>query len=311
MDGEAGESTANELHAGFRLQPDTGSLALVKDINGQPTVIDYLTYDLVPADRSYGLFPDGQAADRQILYYPTPGTTNDPSPGPSAILINEWMAANVNFLADPADGNFDDWFELYNPNSTVIALGGYTLTDNFTNTLRWTIPAGTVIAPHGYLLVWSDDDTNQNSPTNTDLHTDFKLSQNGEEIALFAPDGRLVDYVRFLDQPDNLSEGRWPDGSGKFYLMTAPTPRAPNFIPTTLPPEVRIVETAASPGVFFALSWEAETGKTYRVQYKDALGAASWNTLPGDVLADGNIASKGHATTSDSAQRFYRVFRLP
>jgi len=70
------------------------------------------------------------------------------------------MSANVTF-SPTADGIFDDWFELYNPNSTAIALGGYTLTDNFTNTLRWSIPTGTVIAPHGYLLVWSDDDTNQ------------------------------------------------------------------------------------------------------------------------------------------------------
>ncbi|HKS38498.1 MAG TPA: lamin tail domain-containing protein, partial [Verrucomicrobiae bacterium] len=261
LDGEAGETTAGELHTGFRLPPDTGSLALVKVINGQPAVIDYLTYDLIPADRSYGSFPDGQAAERQILHYPTPGATNDPSPGPLAILINEWMAANASTLADPADGNFDDWFELYNPNSAAIDLSGYTLTDNFTNATRWAIPAGTLIAPHAFVLVWSDEDTHQNNPTNTDLHADFKLSQDGEEIALFAPDGRLVDHVRFADQTDDLSEGRWPDGGGDFFIMTTPTPRTPNFLPADPPPEVRIIETAASPGVFFALSWEAEPGK--------------------------------------------------
>lgn len=311
LDGEAGESTVNELHASFRLPADTGSLALVKDINGQPTVVDHLTYELIPADRSYGLFPDGHPDQRQILNFPTPGATNDDSPGPLAIFINEWMAANVSALADPADGNFDDWFELYNPNSTAIALGGYTLTDNLTNTTRWAIPAGTVIAPRAFMLVWSDDDTGQNNPTNTDLHTDFKLSQGGDEIALFASDGRLVDYVRFTDQTDDLSEGRWPDGSGDLFIMTTPTPRAPNFVPTNPPPEVRIIETAASPGVFFALSWEAEPGKAYRVQYKDDLVTSLWNSLPGDVFADGIIASKGHTTSSGSSHRFYRVVRLP
>ena len=28
------------------------------------------------------------------------------------------MASNTRTLADPADGDFDDWFELYNPGGT-------------------------------------------------------------------------------------------------------------------------------------------------------------------------------------------------
>src|SRR5262249_48194677 len=160
-----------------------------------------------------GSFPDGQATLRQILYYPTPGTTNNNSPGPLGILINEWMAANATTLVDPADGKHDDWFELYNPNATAIDLSNYTLTDNPTNTVRWPIPAGTTIGPHAFLLVWSDNNTNQNNPTNADLHTNFKLSKDGDEIAVFAPDGQLVDYIGFGAQIDDVSEGRWPDGS--------------------------------------------------------------------------------------------------
>jgi hypothetical protein len=310
LDGEPGESTPAELHASFRLPPDSGSLALVKDIIGQPTVIDYLSYDLVPADRSYGSFPDGQPTQRGILYYPTPGQTNDNSPGPFTIFINEWMAANVTAFVDPADGHHDDWFELYNPNTTAIDLSNYTLTDNQTNIVRWPIPAGTVIGPHSFLLVWSDNDTNQNSPTNADLHSAFKLSQNGEEIALFAADGRLVDYVRFAGQTADLSEGRWPDGSGNVYVMTTPTPRAANFVPTNPPPEVRIIETAVNPGVFFALSWDAEPGKIYRVQFKDDV-ANAWTDLPADVWSYGSIASKADPTVPASSERFYRVIRLP
>jgi hypothetical protein len=30
------------------------------------------------------------------------------------VRINEWMAANNGVVRDPADGNADDWFELYN-----------------------------------------------------------------------------------------------------------------------------------------------------------------------------------------------------
>lgn len=45
-------------------------------------------------------------------------------------LINEWMAANSATLADPADGDFDDWFELYNPDPYPVDLSGYQLTDD-------------------------------------------------------------------------------------------------------------------------------------------------------------------------------------
>jgi len=54
------------------------------------------------------------------------------------------MAANTSFLVDPTDGGFDDWFELYNPNSTNVDLTGYSLSDRLTGTSgRWDIPAGT------------------------------------------------------------------------------------------------------------------------------------------------------------------------
>jgi len=149
-----------------------------------------------------------------------------------------------------------------------------------------------------------NDDTNQNSPTNTDLHTDFKLSQNGEEIALFAPDGRLVDYVRFPDLPDDLSEGRWPDGSGNIYLMTAPTPRAPNFIlhPASGSAHRR---DGASPGVFFALSWERKREKPIgAVQGRPC--CCILEHLPGMSWLTATLLQRPCATP-DNPHRFYRV----
>ena len=52
---------------------------------------------------------------RRQFAYPTPRATNNPAVPPVTVFINEWMAANTSFLADPADGDYDDWFELYNP----------------------------------------------------------------------------------------------------------------------------------------------------------------------------------------------------
>src|SRR6185369_15661867 len=107
------------------------------------------------------------------------------------VVINEWMANNAGpgGMADLADGLFQDWLELYNPNPTAVNLGGCYLTDNLTNRTKFLIPTNTTIGGHGFLLVWADEDGSQNSPTNSDLHANFKLNNGGEELGLFAPDG--------------------------------------------------------------------------------------------------------------------------
>jgi len=274
-------------------------------LDARPGVIDLVEYANVPADLSEGLFPDGQANSRQAFYFSTPGRSNDPSPGPFTLFINEWMASNTGYLADPADGKFDDWFELYNPSSIAVDLGGFSLTDNPTNTIRWPIPTGTTIGPHGYLLVWADNDTNQNG---TGLHADFKLDKEGDSIALFAPDGRLVDAVAFEEQLDDTSQGRWPDGNpAPFFLMPTPTPRWPNLVPMNPPAEIQIVQTTISEGRYFALSWSAEPGCIYRVQYRADVDARNWTDLSGDVFAQRNLASKADPAVVAGDARFYRV----
>ncbi|HYT60697.1 MAG TPA: putative Ig domain-containing protein, partial [Haliangiales bacterium] len=89
------------------------------------------------------------------------------------------------------------------------------------------------IPPGGFLLVWADDDTGQNTTNTPDLHVDFKLSQSGEGIWFFAPNGTNVDGVTFGPQTSDVSQGRWPDGnSGQYYFMLRPTPAAPNVLGT-------------------------------------------------------------------------------
>src|ERR1051325_616331 len=78
--------------------------------------------------------------------------------GPGAlqpVVINEWMADNAGpgGVADALDGLFQDWFELFNPNTNAFNLSGYYLTDNFSQPTRWRIPTNTVIGPRGFLLV--------------------------------------------------------------------------------------------------------------------------------------------------------------
>jgi hypothetical protein len=95
------------------------------------------------------------------------------------------------------------------------------------------IPAG------GFLLVWADNEPAQNSATNADLHVNFRLGADGEQIGLFDPSGVLVDGLTFGPQVANVSMGRFPDGAeGAFPVFPVPTPRSPNFLRTANRPPV-------------------------------------------------------------------------
>jgi uncharacterized repeat protein (TIGR03803 family) len=59
-----------------------------------------------------------------------------------------------------------------------------------------------------------------------------------------------------------------------------------------------------------ALTWTAEPGKTYQLQFTTKLDAHNWNDLGGSVAAVGNTAT-GFDGIAPDQRRFYRVFPLP
>ena len=54
------------------------------------------------------------------------------------------------------------------------------------------------------------------------------------------------------------------------------------------------------------LGWDTAPGQTYRLEYKDDLGAATWTALGSDLLATGSSLSVNITITSPS-HRFYRL----
>jgi hypothetical protein len=237
-DGEPGESTASELHTGFRLTNGTGSVVLSRIITEGPQVLDYLNFQALPPDWSFGAIPDGQPFQRQVMFYATPGGTNNPAAPPVTVFVNEWMADNTGVLADPADGDFEDWFELYNAGLNAVNLEGFHLTDDLADMFQFRIPAGYTVPPRGYLLVWADGEPGQNDTNRADLHVNFRLDRAGEAIGLFANDSTLIDSVTFGPQTADVSEGRLPDGSATIVSMTNYSPRAANFLPQANTPPV-------------------------------------------------------------------------
>jgi len=305
-DGEPGESTATEWHTSFRLSSGTGSVALSQSDGNAVRIVDYLNFEGLAANRSHGSCPDGQLFDRQELFFTTAGAANNCAAAPLVVYINEWMAGNSGFIRDPADNDADDWFEIYNPNTFPVDLGGVFLTDNLANPFQFEVPNNGhyTIPPNGFLLVWADNETGQNSTNRADLHASFNLRQAGEAIGIFAADGRQIDAVTFGTQTNNISQGHFPDGTGPLYFMAIPTPRARNVVPDQPnPPEITgiIID-----GATVSFSFGTTPGRTYRVDYKNDLNETEWTPMGGN-----QVAVTTSITVTDnlgaSPQRFYRA----
>ena len=110
-------------------------------------------------------------------------------------------------------------------------LSGYDLSDNVTNKTKFTIPAGYTLPSGKFLLVWADNNSSHNSTNDPSLHTNFKLAASGGSIAFFTPNGTTIDSVTYGAQTNDISQGRWPNGStGPFRFMTTATPGFANTI---------------------------------------------------------------------------------
>jgi hypothetical protein len=305
LDGQMGQNTLTELHASFRIGTGDGVLILSRDGQSGVQIVDSLRYRGVGADESYGRFP-ADAVDRgQRFAYPTPSAQNSNASRPAVLWINEWLAGNGGSLADPADGDFEDWFEIYNAESTPVDLSSYTLTDTLSAPGKFVIPAGVTIPARGYLLVWADEETSQTAGGG-DLHVNFKLSGGGEQIGLFAPDGRRVDAVLFGGQTDDVSQGRSSDGAEPPYVFfAAPTPRAANQS-GPVHPAIQIVSVESDASGAVTVTWSARTGGQYRVLSLDDLGGAVW-TVAAQVTATGVQGQYRDVEAAQRSRRFYRI----
>lgn len=139
---------------------------------------------------------------------------------PMPITINELQAWNTSTVFDEYF-EYDDWIELYNPNATEIDITGYYLTDDRDDLKKYWIGANaTTIAANEWMVFWTDDDSDQGQN-----HTNFKLSKDGEFVALVAPDGvTVVDSINFGPQLKDYSFGRQADGMAAWVEFEYPTP---------------------------------------------------------------------------------------
>ncbi len=137
------------------------------------------------------------------------------------IVINEACSYNGNILEDE-DGDNSDWIELYNAGNTAVNLDKYALKGN--QSASWELPA-IMIQAQEYLIVFASG----KDRTFPNLHSNFKLSKEGETIRLFDPSRSEVDLLSLPLLHLDHSYGHKPDGySGNVGIFDMPSPGSSN-----------------------------------------------------------------------------------
>jgi spore coat protein CotH len=149
-----------------------------------------------------------------------------PTAQPGDVVINEFLARNNNDTVNEY-GNHEDWIELVNLTNDPVDLFGLYLTDDYDNPDKFDFPENTIIEPHGYILIWADEEDTASGF----LHANFKLSGDGEKLMLSDGAALVLDSLSFGPQTADFSLGRCPDGTGFFDELEITTYGFTNFCP--------------------------------------------------------------------------------
>lgn len=161
------------------------------------------------------------------------------------LVISEFMANDQSTLADE-DGEHSGWIEIHNPTPATVNLAGHYLTDDRGKPLKWSFPS-TNLASGAYLVVFASGKSQTN--VGATLHTNSRLSNAGEYLALFGP-GPLVLHAfepAFPLQRADISYGILGADVSLARYLGVPTPGLPNN-ETPPPPDAPLFTPAG--GIF-------------------------------------------------------------
>ena len=267
-------------------------------VNGAPAT------NLVAVDPAQYIFqfPQPPAGTVQITFSPTHGIqsaggdplvltnwsylldTTVPAPQP---ILNEFMASNSRTLRDD-DGDYSDWIELANTNSTPISLLGYHLSNQAANPVQWTFP-DMAMPGRSYLVVFASG--KDRAVAGRPLHTNFKLKAAGDYLALVAPDGTniLQQFApTFPPQTNDISYGFV--SPGVLDYMETPTPGVANVATR----RVAVIGFSVASGTFISPFSLALTSATP--------GAVIYYTLNGSAPATNSLVYSNPIPINATAQ---------
>jgi hypothetical protein len=212
------------------------------------------------------------------------------------------MASNSATIQDPIGNGFEDWIELYNPGNVAVDLSGYFITDDLADPFKSPVPAGAVISPGGYLIVWATGDRIASTSPENEIYAEFRLGRGGESIGLVSPGGEFVDFLEYGEQTADISEGRLPDGGSMILKLDQATPGYSN---AGLVSRVRIDSISMSLDVV-TIVWGGLADSVYEVQATQALDSGPWTPL-GRVSAEVDGSQHFEFEIDFDPVRFIRV----
>lgn len=226
------------IHTNFRISSYQETIVLS---NPMGLLIDQVSVAELGADQAYARVADenGAYGDAwESTSQPTPGYANtnegytrflEANPialGP--VVISEVMSSNSQYLQEE-DGEYYDWIELCNQSDQPVDISGYGLTDNAGNPAKWRLPQMT-LNPGQYITVLASGAAGNEEIKKNYIHTNFKLSADGEVLALFDANGVLQDKYNLSYLPYGVSVGRM-QGQNPLFYFEKPTPGTANSNP--------------------------------------------------------------------------------
>ena len=135
-------------------------------------------------------------------------------------VITEFLARNERFDRDDFEER-SDWIEIHNPGPFRLDLEHWSLTDDPMRPRKWVFPSFTLQAGQYRVVFASGRDNRQ---PGAPLHTNFRLSGDGEYLALVRPDGSVADDHLFPPQFEDISFGRPDTGRWETVLIAPGAP---------------------------------------------------------------------------------------
>jgi len=172
----------------------------------------------------------------------------DPNYEVPKVVITEFVAGNENGLTDE-NGVHEDWIEIQNQSPYPVNLAGWSLSDDERVPGKWVFP-NRILQPYQFIVVFASGNDLKPEGTNN-LHTNFKLSRDGEFLGLFTPEvpRRMACGFspKYPEQRNDYSYGI--DGSNNWVYFENPTPGYSNGF-SSITGVVQEVNCSVDHGIF-------------------------------------------------------------
>jgi len=229
------DTLAGPRHTTFKFDTDGEEVGVFTGQDFGNVKLNGWKYGPVAANVTIGYKPDyegfetpGSTYFPDYLATPTPGASNNTSSYYSPVCINEFQTTSL-------AGGIDDWVEFYNRGGLPVDMSGYYFSDNRANNTKYKFPNGTTLAAGHFLLM-------------NETQFGFNLGTTGEVLVLTAADSVSgLDFYDFKQESPDTSEGRYPDGYGRWVKFHPTTFGSPNAGPLAVGPSTAPAQVLGAP----------------------------------------------------------------